>query len=58
MSPTGRNIKYTNVPGATSGVTNRNFIANILRAKRTIIQDRRADDGVNDPAERNEEPPD
>ena len=34
------------------------FLAKISRAKRTIIQDGRTDDGVNDQAERNEEPPD
>ena len=34
------------------------FFANIIRAKRTTIQDGRTDDGVNDPTEQNEEPPD
>ena len=61
MRPTGRIFKYTNVPGTTSGVTeqaNHSFLANILRAKRTTIQDGRTDDGTNDPAERNEELPD
>ena len=34
------------------------FIAKILQAKRTAIQDGRTDDGTNGPAEQNEEPPD
>ena len=34
------------------------FLAEIVRAKRTTIQDGRTDEGMNDPAERNEEPPD
>ena len=34
------------------------FFAKIVRAKRTIIQDGCTDDGVNDLAKRNEEPPD
>ena len=37
---------------------NTSFLAKILRAKRTTIQDGRTDEGTNDPAERNEEPPD
>ena len=34
------------------------FFAKIILAKQTAIQDGRTDDGVNDPAEQNEEPPD
>ena len=34
------------------------FFSKIARPKRTIIQDGRMDVGVNDPAERNKEPPD
>ena len=34
------------------------FFAKIIQAKRTTIQDGCTNDGVNDPAERNEEPPD
>ena len=34
------------------------FFAKIIRAKRTTIQDGRTDEEMNDPAERNEEPPD
>ena len=34
-----------------------NFFAKIIRAKRTIIQDGRTNDGVNDLAEENEGPP-
>ena len=37
---------------------NISFIAKILRAKRTTIQDGHTNDGTNDPAERNEELPD
>ena len=33
------------------------FFAKIIRANRTTIQDGRTNDGVNDPAEQNEEPP-
>ena len=36
----------------------RSFAAKIIRAKRTTIQDIHADDGMNDQAERNKEPPD
>ena len=43
---------------AESEQANRSFLAKILRSKRTAIQDGRTDDGMNDPAERNEEPPD
>ena len=37
---------------------NTSFLAKIIRAKRTTILDGRTDDETNDPAERNEEPPD
>ena len=61
MRPTERSFKYTDVPGAIRGLkkqANISFLAKILRAKRTTIQDGRTDDGTNDPVERNEEPPD
>ena len=34
------------------------FFTKIIRAERTTIQDGRMNDGSNDPAEQNEEPPD
>ena len=37
---------------------NTSFLAKILHAKRTMFQDGRMDEGPNDQAERNEEPPD
>ena len=37
---------------------NTSFLATILHAKRTAIQDGRMDEGLNDQTARNEEPPD
>ena len=50
---TRRTFEYTNDKYAYTGVK-----TNKYQAKRTMIQDGRTDEGTNDPAERNEEPPD
>ena len=52
------NILMRMMPQETLEQADDSFFAKIIRAKRRIIQNGRTDDGGNDPAERNEEPPD
>ena len=46
------------IPQEELGQADRNLFAKIIQAKRTMIQDGRTYDGMNDQAERKEEPPD
>ena len=52
------NILMRMMPRETLKQTDHNLFAKIIRTKQRTIQDGRTDDGVNDPAEQNEEPPD
>ena len=52
------NILMTMIPQEELEQADNSFFAKIIWVKWTTVQYGRTDDGVNDPAERNEEPPD